>query len=193
MSKAPESRKRKLRPTSGKVLIASPFLNDFYFGRSVVVLADHNDDGSFGIILNKPLDLAFNEVVSEFPEFNAGVYLGGPVKSDSLYFIHTLGERISNAVQIMDGLYWGGDIDIVQDLIRSGGIAPGQIRFYLGYSGWGPKQLNGELQENSWVVSTEKATTLLRMRPDAMWSSMVKKLGDDYAEWIHYPIDPSLN
>lgn len=185
--------KKPVKPGSGKVLVAAPFLNDFYFGRSVVLLADHSKEGSFGIVLNKPLDIRFNDILEEFPNFTAGVYVGGPVKSESLFFIHTLGESIPQSVRIIEGLYWGGDIDEVRSAIIEGRIKAGQIRFFLGYSGWAPRQLEQELEEHSWVVTQAKTKELLGTEPVQLWKNMVKRLGSEYSEWINYPIDPRMN
>ena len=82
-------------------------MGDYYFGRSVILLAEHNDEGSFGVIMNKPVIASFNEVLKDFPEFNAPMYLGGPVETDSLFYIHTIGEQLEGASEILDGLYWG--------------------------------------------------------------------------------------
>jgi putative transcriptional regulator len=192
MAKEPKTRKL-LKPGSGKVLIAAPFLSDYYFGRSVVLLADHGSEGSFGIVMNKPLDIRFNDILDEFPSFSAGIYVGGPVKSDSLFFVHTLGESIPQSVKIIDGLYWGGDIDEVRSAIVEGRIEARQIRFFLGYSGWAPDQLESELKENSWVVAQANCTELLDADPADLWKGLVKSLGKEYAEWINYPIDPRMN
>ena len=183
----------QLKPGNGKVLIAAPFLNDFYFGRSVVLLADHTHEGSFGIVMNKPLDLRFNDIIEEFPAVDAGVFIGGPVKPDSLFFVHTLGDAIPQSVRILDGLFWGGDIDDIRTGIRENKIASSQIRFFLGYSGWGPKQLDKEMTAHSWVVSKAKSPELLNADPVQLWKKMVKGLGSEYAEWLSYPIDPRLN
>ncbi len=106
-----------IRPSKGKILISEPLLSDNYFKRSVVLLAEHNEEGSFGIILNKPMDNKFNEILKDFPDFGGPLYLGGPVSNSSLFFIHTLGDVIENSQEIMDGLYWGGDIESVKELI----------------------------------------------------------------------------
>lgn len=182
-----------VKPGQGKILISEPFLNDYYFHRSVILLADHNKDGSFGLILNKPIQMKFNEVVQDFPDFKADIFFGGPVKTDSLFFTHTLGDQIANSVKIIDGIYWGGNIKVVHELIKTNKISPDQIRFYLGYSGWGPKQLENELKENSWVVSTAKAEQLMDIASENLWKSIVETLGKDYIQWINYPSDPTLN
>ena len=99
-----------IKPGRGKILISEPLLMDYYFKRSVVLLAEHNDEGSFGVIMNKPLAVKLNEVVKDFPEFDSEIYLGGPVQSDSLFFIHTLGDKIEGSQEIIEGIYWGGEV-----------------------------------------------------------------------------------
>ena len=182
-----------IKPAKGKILISEPFLMDYYFKRSVVLLAEHNQEGSFGLIINKPVDLLLSEVIKDFPMFDAPVYLGGPVKTDSLYFIHTLGDIIDDSLEITEGLYWGGDIDIVKELITIGKISDENIKFFVGYSGWVPKQLDAELTKNSWLVANIKASQVMQSNTEELWNSSVKKLGGDYTYWINFPSDPSVN
>lgn len=182
-----------MEPTRGKILISEPFLGDFYFSRSVVLIAEHNEEGSFGLIVNKPLSTEFNEVVKDFPEFNSRIYLGGPVQNNSLFFMHTLGELIEGSQEILNGLYWGGDIEQVKDMITLNQITPENIRFYIGYSGWASDQLNGELKRNSWLVSDINADTLLHSKPEDLWNISVNAMGDKYAFWSKFPVDPSMN
>ncbi|MCD4746356.1 MAG: YqgE/AlgH family protein [Bacteroidales bacterium] len=182
-----------IQPAKGKILISEPFLLDYYFKRSVVLLAEHNDEGSFGLIINKPIKVKFNEIIKDFPDFNSKIFLGGPVKNDSLFFIHTLGDEIENSMEILDGLYWGGDIEIVKELIILNRINQDQIRFFVGYSGWVSKQLENELQKNSWLVSNIKADEVMQFETDKLWSNSIKNLGDDYTFWTNFPSDPALN
>ncbi|MBN2175098.1 MAG: YqgE/AlgH family protein [Bacteroidales bacterium] len=186
-------RTNNIKPSKGKILISEPFLIDYYFKRSVVLLAEHNDDGTFGLILNKPVDLLLSDVIKDFPKFESPVYLGGPVKTDSLYFIHTLGNIIDNSLQIIEGLYWGGDIEHVRELITIGKIGPGEIKFFVGYSGWISKQLDGELSRNSWLVSNIMAPQVMQYNAEELWINSLKKLGGDYAYWTNFPADPALN
>ena len=182
-----------IKPGKGKLLISEPFLLDYYFKRSVVLLAEHNEEGSFGIIMNKPVSAKFNEIVKNFPEFNAQLYLGGPVKSDSLFFIHTLGDRIEGSLEIIDGLYWGGNIEAIKEMITLNILNPADIRFYIGYSGWNANQLDAELKRNSWVVSRAKVDQLLNTQPNKLWSLSLQNLGKEYALWTNFPSDPSMN
>ncbi len=182
-----------LKPSRGKILISEPLLADNYFKRSVVLLAEHNEEGSFGIIMNKPIDNNFNEVVSDFPDFDGKLFLGGPVSNSSLFFIHTLGDMIEDSMKIMDGLYWGGNIESVRELLLLKQIGPEQIRFCVGYSGWASDQLEGELKRNSWLVAGLPANTLMETEPDELWEYALQKLGRDYEYWSNFPVDPRMN
>ena len=182
-----------ISPAKGKILISEPFLMDYYFKRAVVLLAEHNEEGSFGLILNKPVDVILSDVLQDFPIFDTPVYLGGPVKTDSLYFIHTLGEQIDNSLEIKEGLYWGGDIQVVKELITIGKIEPDEIKFFVGYSGWVSRQLEDELAKNSWLVSNIKAKQVMQENSEELWNSTIKQLGKDYAYWTNFPSDPSMN
>lgn len=182
-----------IEPGKGKILISEPFLGDYYFKRSVVLLADHNEEGSFGLILNKPLDIKLGEVVHDFPNFDAVVYLGGPVESDNLFFIHTLGDQIEGSFEILNGLYWGGKMEVVKEMMLLKKINPDQIRFYIGYSGWSPNQLIEELERNAWVVSRTNTKLLLKTNPDQLWETSLHQLGGDYSYWPKFPIDPMQN
>ena len=182
-----------LKPSKGRILLSEPFMGDFYFGRSVVLLAEHNDEGSFGVIMNKPVTASFNEVLKDFPTFDATVYLGGPVESDSLFYIHTLGDALEGASEIMSGLYWGGDIESLKEMILLKTIKPDDIRFFIGYSGWAAKQLEGELEKNSWVITRSSKSRLLKLDPMNMWESLLDKMGENYRYWTKFPIDPNVN
>jgi len=186
-------RTNNLKPTKGKILISEPFLVDYYFKRSVVLLAEHNEEGSFGLIINKPVDIILSDVLKDFPIFDTPVFLGGPVKTDSLYFIHTLGNNIEGSLEITKGLFWGGEIEHVKELITIGKIQPNEIKFFVGYSGWVSKQLEGELARNSWLVANTSARQVMKANPDNLWKETVNNMGSDYAYWTNFPTDPTHN
>jgi putative transcriptional regulator len=182
-----------LKPGPGKILISEPFLFDYYFKRSVVLLAEHNSEGSFGVIINKPLTMNFNEVVRNFPEFKAKVFLGGPVKTDNLFYLHTLGDIVENSLPILEGLYWGGDLERVKELITLGMINDDNIRFFIGYSGWMSKQLDSELKRDSWLVSSINADRIMYGKTETLWHDTVYEMGEKYRHWINFPPEPALN
>ncbi|MDP4280566.1 MAG: YqgE/AlgH family protein [Bacteroidota bacterium] len=181
-----------IAPKQGIILISEPSLRDFYFRQSVVLLAEHNEEGSFGVIINKPIEVRLNEVLKDLPDFDAPVFLGGPVKTDSLFFIHTR-KNVANSLRIMEGLYWGGDIQIIRKLMKSHKLSMNEIRFFIGYAGWNPSQLDREISERSWVLSHTTARDVIASQPEHLWSNYLKNMGKDYAIWANFPSDPTMN
>lgn len=186
-------RRNELEPSKGRLILSEPFLDDFYFGRSVVLLIEHDQDGSFGLIMNKPVQEKFNDIIKGFPHFDAPIYLGGPVQPDHVFIIHTLGNEIDGSLEILDGLYWGGNLEIIRERIRLGNVRPSQIRFYMGYAGWEPNQLEKELERNSWVVTNATSRKILSTNHTSMWSRFVSQLGPPYDLWKQFPVNPEMN
>src|SRR6056297_557624 len=104
-------------PKPGKVLISEPFLSDIYFKRSVVLITEHSEEGTVGFVLNKPVNLRLSEALKDIPDIDAPVSLGGPVSTDSIHYVHTFGAKVPNSVEILNGIYWGGDYDYIKELI----------------------------------------------------------------------------
>jgi len=182
-----------LKPAKGRLLISEPFMGDYYFGRSVVLLAEHNEEGSFGVVLNKSIQAPFNEVLKGLPDFDAKVYIGGPVDTNSLFYIHTLGEQLEDSLEIAKGLYWGGDIETLREMIQLNQIDPLSIRFFIGYSGWGIDQLEKELKSNSWLVHKTVGKKILEYPVEGMWKNLLNEMGSKYKFWSKFPIDPNMN
>lgn len=182
-----------IKPAQGRILISEPSLQDFYFRKSVVLLAEHNERGTFGLIINKPVNMRLNEITKDLGDKDFPLFLGGPVSTNSLYFIHRLGERIPKSEEIMDGLFWGGDVEVVKRLIQNNEVKNNDIRFFVGYSGWDPSQLDRELSEKSWVVSKATLDQLIPQNPDALWRELIRSLGGDYKIWSNLPSDIILN
>ena len=178
----------------GQLLIAEPsILGDLSFNRSVILLAEHNEEGSVGFILNKPLDYTISDL---FPEIEASfkIYNGGPVEQDNLYFIHTIPKLITNSVEISNGIYWGGDFELTKSLINDGKINKEDIRFFLGYSGWEQKQLESELESNSWIVAINTLKKeILSKSSKKFWKEKISELGGEYIIWSNAPENPGLN
>ena len=183
-------RSNSLEPKQGNILISEPLMNDFHFGRSVILLIDHEVvEGSFGIIINKRLNVEVCHVVDAFPDFDGPVYLGGPVAESQLFFIHTLGELIPDSYPIIDGLYWGGDHNTLTTLINTGIANNDNVRFYLGYAGWEAGQLIDELVRNTWLISDITTEQFLKTPPEKMWQTFVNKMGNAYEMWRRFPKD----
>jgi putative transcriptional regulator len=181
-------------PKKGHLLIAEPStLGDVSFNRSVVLLAEHNDEGSIGFILNKPLNYTINDLLPEI-EASFKIYNGGPVEQDNLYFIHNIPEIIPNSIEISNGIYWGGDFETTKHLINTGEINKNNIRFFLGYSGWSVNQLEMEMQENAWIVSENSLKKkLLSKSSNQFWKEKIIEQGGEYVLFSNAPENPMLN
>lgn len=181
-------------PKKGKLLIAEPALSgDVSFNRSIVLLAEHNEEGSVGFILNKPLNYHINDLVTEI-EIPFQVYNGGPVEQDNLYFIHRVPELIKNSIEISNGIFWGGDFRAIVDLINNRVITENDIRFFLGYSGWSSLQLDEELNSRSWIVANNVyESAIIKKSTIAFWKEKMLELGGNYLIWSNSPENPNLN
>jgi len=181
-----------LAPEQGRILISEPLLSDTYFKRSVVLITEHSEKGSMGFVLNKPVELTVNDLLGDFPQFDANVYIGGPVAKDTIHFIHTLGEMVPNTVHVMDNIYWGGDFDSLKELIQEGIVHPSQVRFFLGYSGWSANQLEDEIRENAWLVTQVDSSRIMSADKN-IWKKTLENLGKKYKVWSNFPENPAMN
>jgi putative transcriptional regulator len=180
-------------PEKGKILISEPFLPDTFFNRSVVYLTDHNPKGSVGFILNKKLDIRICDAVTGFEGGEENLNMGGPVAPDTLHYLHNLGHLIPKSVRVEGDLCWGGDIDAIREMIRSGSVRQEQIRFFLGYSGWSAGQLERELKENSWVIAKVSSDTIMNSREIDSWKRLLRSFKNKYRVWADFPESPDMN
>jgi len=182
-----------LKPSKGKLLIAEPsILNDKEFNRSVIYLTEHNKEGCIGFILNKPTEFFLADLIPEI-DCDFTVYNGGPVEQENLYFIHKQPELIPDSIKIDNNIYWGGDFDTLTRLLNEGSIQPGEIRFFLGYTGWAINQLDEELKETTWTVVNNNYNDLLDVNSDDFWKNELMKFGGEYQIWANAPQNPTLN
>lgn len=180
-------------PDKGKLLISEPFLQDVNFGRSVILLIDHGNEGTMGIIMNKQLPLLVNDVIEEFKYLNdIPLYRGGPVSTDTLFYLHTLPD-IEGSIKIGEGTYLNGEFDSIKRYVLQGNPIEGKIRFFLGYSGWEAEQLKHEIKENTWLIGQADMDSLMNNPIKDMWKTSLGKLGKKYETWSRYPEIPSLN
>lgn len=178
----------------GQLLIAEPHLSiDRDFGKSVILITEVNTQGVVGFIMNKPLTIRLNDVVSQTKN-NLHVFNGGPVEFEHLHFIHQIPEKIKGGIRLTNELYWGGSFEQAMELLKEGELEPQNIRFFMGYSGWTYKQLLDEIAEQSWIVVTDfNLNDLLKSTPNDLWKTLLAKQGEIYQEWINTPDDPRLN
>lgn len=180
-------------PSRGKILISEPFLRDATFGRSVVLLIDHTHEGSMGLVLNKKIPLLLNDVINDFHYLeDIPIYKGGPIGTDTLFFLHTL-PFIPGAISVSKGLYMNGDFQAVKKYILETKTVNGVFKFFLGYSGWDMEQLANEIKENTWLVGKAATPSLMTDEVEGMWKGCLRNLGSKYATWSRFPQIPTLN
>ncbi|MEO9257019.1 MAG: YqgE/AlgH family protein [Crocinitomicaceae bacterium] len=178
----------------GKLLLSEPFLQDEFFTRSVILLCEHNETGSFGFVLNNYVEFSLKEISKSFINNMAKISLGGPVKKDNLFFIHTLGDLIPGSFHITDTLYLGGDHELLIEEIKENPEWIDQVRFFLGYSGWDEGQLQAELDEKNWlVVDNVKTHQIMDTKNDDFWKDIMSKQSEKHKIISQFPLDPRLN
>jgi len=181
----------KVRPKKGKVLISQPFMSDGCFKRSVVLLTEYSKDNTIGFVLDKPLLITIGDLTDDFPEGNFQLSLGGPVATNTLHYLHTFA-HIPDAIEVINGIYWGGKIEVIRQLLSISVMKPEHIRFFLGYSGWTAGQLDQELKNNSWLVGDIRPAQIL-CPPHDLWQKSVKGVGEPYHLWTTFPENPGYN
>lgn len=117
-------------PGPGILLIAEPFLKDPNFQRTVVLLCDHQEEGSFGFVINREFDHTLNELMNDMDQLRLPVYFGGPVQMDTIHFLHMYPDIISGSFEVINGIYWGGDFEAAVESLKDGTIQPDKIRFF---------------------------------------------------------------
>lgn len=182
-----------IEPGPGTLLIAEPFLKDPNFIRTVVLLCEHDEGGSFGFVLNKVYEHTLDELMNDMEELKISVYYGGPVQMDTIHFLHQYPEQIPGGLEVTDGVYWGGDFETAINLLRSGEIDANKIRFFIGYSGWSTGQLDEEVKEKSWLLAAADQKMIFSVSAADVWKASLKLLGSEYEMMANFPIDPQLN
>jgi putative transcriptional regulator len=185
--------KNNIEPQKGKVLIAEPFLEGRYFKRSLILLTECNKDGAFGFVLNKPINISIDAALVHISHFEGDVFLGGPVDTNRIFFLHTLPDLIPNSIHVYDELYWGGDFEVVKHLIEQKRVQSNQLRFFAGYSGWGAGQLKDEINENSWLVTELEVQDIMDCQNEKLWEKSLRKMGGRYKMWSNFPENPGMN
>ncbi len=161
--------------------------------RTVVLLCEHQDEGSFGFVLNKTFDQELGDLIKNAEGIRFPVYDGGPVQKDTLHFIHQQPECIPGGMEVVDGIFWGGDFELVLALLKENKLGKNDIRFFLGYSGWGEGQLKVEMDEKSWITRDASRQLVFNMNTQQIWKAALQDLGGEYSQMVNYPIDPQLN
>jgi putative transcriptional regulator len=185
---------RQAEPGAGKLLISDPFLPDPNFSRSVVLLTEHQEDvGSFGFVLNQTAGVNLDEVVDFDVKRDFPLFTGGPVQQETLHLLHKDDYLAESDMEILSGVYWGAQFESLKQLLQSDSADVDNFRFFLGYSGWGPGQLEQEIQQKSWIVIQANSEIVFSSDTDAMWQAVLRSLGGTYSLLANSPNDPQWN
>ncbi|WP_425391076.1 YqgE/AlgH family protein [Ekhidna sp.] len=183
-----------IKPQKGDLLISEPYLPDPNFERTVVFLCEHDENGTFGFVLNKSANLVLGEIVDEVGDYPGKVFLGGPVERDTLHFVHREPELVSSSREVVNGVYWGGDFNKLTEMMNVRSIQPEDIRFFVGYSGWAAGQLMDEMKAKSWIVLKNTTPEMIfDWDNQDLWKECLKTMGGKYRLMSNYPKDPRMN
>lgn len=187
---------------TGRLLVAAPLLQEDSFRRSVVFVVDDADDGTLGVILNRPLELPVDEVVTDWGPYASApavMFSGGPVGTDSGIALGTASpEEAPPGWAPLEGVLPGPelsgvgmvDLDAPTEIL---GASLGALRVFAGYAGWSAGQLTGEIEDGAWYVVDAFADDLFGGAPESLWSRVLRRQGGEMALLSTYPDDPSMN
>ena len=182
-----------LPPAKGNVLISEPFLRDANFSRTVVFIVEHDEEGSVGVVLNRLMPMHVNDVVEEFKYVaDIPLYQGGPVSTDTLFYLHVL-PGVKGALPVGDGVFLNGDFAAIKRYVLQGNPLDGKIRFFIGCSGWGSRQLQQEIDEKVWLISHINTSLVMNAPENDLWKTALSGLGERYERWTRFPENPKLN
>ena len=176
----------------GGILISPPLMTNDCFYNSVIIITEYSENGVIGFIINKPLKFDFTDYLDGFPKFEGKTYLGGPVATNNIYFIHRVPEKIDNSMHIINDLYWSGNFNQVKSLIYDKKLTDNEIRFFLGYSGWEINQLQNEIKSMSWIIE-ELNFDFFDCDINNLWKNILELHEEKYKIWINAPINFHLN
>ena len=176
----------------GKILISTPDISGDIFSRSVVLVVDHNENGAFGLILNKKNNNMSSRLLDIFG-FKVDVYEGGPVENDKIFFI-CKGRPITEIYsEITDEFYLTEDIENVVSAIIEQRISVNDIKVFSGYSGWAAQQLEGEIRRKMWTVVDVYNLDYTTSSDQSLWKNIMQNLGGEFLLWANAPQDVSMN
>ena len=184
-------------PVRGSLLVAKPTVGDFFFRRSLVLMVDADEgEGAMGVVVNHYMGYNLRDILPdlESPE-EIPLFMGGPVGTQMLFYLHTLGpELIPEAIEVGDNVWFGGDFEAVKRYVELGAPVEGRIKLIVGYSGWEKDQLASEIERHDWAVLNNGGRSLIMGEgDDDMWREAVSKFGNRYRMWLNLPNDPSCN
>lgn len=178
----------------GTFLISSPEIDTGIFFRSVILLCEYSPSGSFGIVINKSLNLDIPKDIMAFEKFanpNVQIRAGGPVQTNQMMLLHTHGKIPEQTMEVCEGVFLGGDLKFLQDMIAKED-GP-QIHLCFGYAGWNSPQLEKEVREKSWFIYPATKELIFDHPPETLWQTLLRNMGGEYTTLSMIPEDLSLN
>ncbi|WP_392753454.1 YqgE/AlgH family protein [Streptomyces sp. LN590] len=179
---------------TGRLLVATPALADPNFDRAVVLLLDHDEEGSLGVVLNRPTPVGVGDILVSWADLTAEpdvVFQGGPVSLDSALGVAVIpGDEGPLGWRRVYGAIGLVDLEAPPELLAA---ALGSLRIFAGYAGWGPGQLETELTEGAWYVVESEPGDVSSPRPEQLWRAVLRRQRGELAMIATYPDDPSLN
>lgn len=176
----------------GKILISTPDVSGDIFSRSVVLMIDHNDNGAFGLILNKQ-NTAVSKNLTKIFGFKVDVYEGGPVENDKTFFI-VKGKPINDFfIEINDDFYITEDTETIVGEIINKSLNVSDVKMFSGYSGWAAQQLESEIQRKFWTVVDVYNLDYTSPNDQNLWKNIMQNLGGEFLLWANAPENVSMN
>jgi putative transcriptional regulator len=179
----------------GIFLIAAPSLRDPNFRQTVVLLCEHGPEGALGVVVNRPTAMLASEALPQVPVLEGQrhvLFSGGPVQPNHVLILYRLSQEAAGQHHVFDGVYLGGDIGALERIFA--GPSQGELfRAYVGYSGWGPGQLENEMKTGSWITLPADPAVVFEKDPASIWPDILRSLGGPYRLYADMPIDPTLN
>lgn len=175
----------------GHLLIAGPNLLDPNFWRAVVLVGEHSEEGALGIVLNRTSETPVEEALPELAllaDDLGAVHVGGPVQPSAVVVLADFADPDAAETLVLDSVgFLPSEVepDTLGELRRA--------RVYAGYAGWGPGQLDDELEEGSWIVEPALPEDVFTEDPEGLWSEVLRRKGGPFAVLAAMPPDPSLN
>ena len=178
--------------TRGQLLVAGPALIDPNFLRTVVLVVEHTDEGAMGLVLNRVHEATVADAVPDLVAIagiDAQLHLGGPVQPNAVMVLAEFDDPVDAAVTVFGDVglpHADSDLHLVGERTRRG-------RVFAGHAGWGPGQLDAELERDDWLLADPEPDDVFSDDPEALWSTVLQRKGGHYALLARMPVDPSVN
>ncbi len=182
--------------SKGSFLIANPVLPDPNFSRTVVLLCNHNEEGSFGLVINRNSGLKSTEVFASselLTGYEGEVFIGGPVAPSQVFYLCRSSRSLPEMEEVCPGVHMGMSWEALETVLPDLPNPNEDLRFYMGYSGWGSGQLAGEMDQRSWLTCNASDPFVFTSPEQHIWPKVVQSLGKDYEYLLHAPVDPRNN